>query len=144
MSSRIKGGYSLLRPVCCLIPHTWLFFESTDLRKNIKYRFRVKLVIMPTETFRAEMDQSCSKLRRRRILLLCLPIERVHGVTQLSEAVLLDVLSSALPQMHTHFWSGCVGKGSSSSSQVVKTSDCPVFHKFYCWILLLYSQLPPS
>lgn len=61
--------------------------------------------------------QSCSKLRRRIILLLCLPIESVRSVTQLSRAVLSDLLSSALPWMHTHFWGGCIGKGSSSSSQ---------------------------
>lgn len=98
MSFRIRVGCFLLLPVCCLIPQTWLFFESTDLRKNIKYRFTPLLVIMPTETFRAEMDHSYSKLRRRIILLLCLPIERVLAGTQLSEAVLSDLLSSALPQ----------------------------------------------
>lgn len=41
------------------------------------------LVILPTMTFNAETDQNYGKLSRGiTVLLLCLPVERVHSVTQ--------------------------------------------------------------
>lgn len=121
-----------------------LWFHSSE-QKSIKYRFRFLLLIMPTKTFNAETDQSCGKLRRRiNLLPLCLPTERVHGVTQCSAAVLLDFPSSVLPKMHTHSWGYSVGKGSNGSSQIVKISLCPVFHKLYSWTVanfLLYNEI---